>query len=160
MDKYPYLYVGFRTIGDFRRKYCPVNLLSRGRFLECNNVPSIDDGDLAGRFEKFVRDYTGLDPFDVQYVVRPHPCFSFALPYYVIATNRKVQFPRSAFTRNLRSVFRFHLCESFSCIKPEPSGIQPSIHHRRTLPVHCHLQFHGRREGMAGNRETARGGDT
>jgi hypothetical protein len=68
VDKYPYLYVGFETLGDFRKKYCPWKFLSRGRFLDCNDVPSIDDGDLAGRFEKFVRDYTGLDPFDIQYV--------------------------------------------------------------------------------------------
>ena len=68
VDKYPYLYEDMDDIGDFRIKFCPSELLRRGRFLECNNVPSIDDGDLASRFERFVRDYSGLDPFDIQYV--------------------------------------------------------------------------------------------
>mmetsp|Transcript_28264 Transcript_28264/g.45948 ORF Transcript_28264/g.45948 Transcript_28264/m.45948 type:complete len:249 (+) Transcript_28264:2-748(+) len=65
VDKYPYLYEGFSTIDDFRRKYCPSEILDRGNFLNCNQVPSIDDGTLASRFSQFVRDYTGLDPFDV-----------------------------------------------------------------------------------------------
>ena len=71
VGKYPYLYEGMDKIEDFRIKFCPRELLRRGRFLECNNVPSIDDGDLARRFELFVRDYSGLDPFDIQYVSSP-----------------------------------------------------------------------------------------
>ena len=66
MDKYPYLYEGFETIEDFRTYYCPEEILKTGRFLDCNLIPSIDDGNLAHRFEQFVRDYGGLDPFDVQ----------------------------------------------------------------------------------------------
>ncbi len=66
MDKYPYLYEGFDTIEDFRTYYCPEEILETGRFLDCNLIPSIDDGNLAHRFEQFVRDYSGLDPFDVQ----------------------------------------------------------------------------------------------
>lgn len=65
MDKYPYLYEGFTTINDFRRYYCPEEVLATGRPLDCNEIPSIDDGNLAHRFEQFVRDYSGLDPFDV-----------------------------------------------------------------------------------------------
>lgn len=66
MDKYPYLYAGMQTIEEFRKYYCPKEVLATGRFLDCNNIPSIDDGELAGRFEQFVRDYSGLDPFDIQ----------------------------------------------------------------------------------------------
>ena len=64
--KYPYLYEGFVTIQDFRQLYCPEEILQTGKFLQCNGVPSIDDGRLASRFERFVSDYgDGLDPFDV-----------------------------------------------------------------------------------------------
>ena len=65
VDKYPYLYKDFETIDDFRRYYCSKGVLATGRFLDCNEIPSIDDGNLAHRFEQFVRDYDGLDPFDV-----------------------------------------------------------------------------------------------
>ena len=65
VEKYPYLYEGFDDIQDFRKLYCPEETLATGRFLDCNLIPSIDDGNLAHRFEQFVRDYTGLDPFDV-----------------------------------------------------------------------------------------------
>lgn len=82
VDKYPYLYEGMYDIQDFRVKFCPRELLRRGRFLDCNNVPSIDDGDLVGRFERFVRDYSGLDPFDIQYV--PHP-LSLSLSSCILA---------------------------------------------------------------------------
>lgn len=65
VDKYPYLYEGFNGIEDFRRKYCPEEVLNTGKFLACNEIPSIDDGDLAHRFDQFVRDYSGLDPHDI-----------------------------------------------------------------------------------------------
>lgn len=65
VDKYPYLFEGLKTIEDFRLFYCPKEVLARGRALDCNEAPSIDDGNLAHRFEQFVRDYTGLDPFDI-----------------------------------------------------------------------------------------------
>jgi len=65
VEKYPYLYEGFTTIDHFRKMYCPEELLAIDRPLDCNLVPSIDDGNLAHRFEQFVRDYSGLDPFDV-----------------------------------------------------------------------------------------------
>lgn len=66
MDKYPYLYVGFNTIEEFRPYYCPMEILDTGFFLDCDDLQSIDNGTLAGRFEKFVRNYSGLDPFDIQ----------------------------------------------------------------------------------------------
>lgn len=64
-DKYPYLFEGMKTIGDFRKFYCPPEVLRNGRGQKCNEVSSIDDGTLTHRFEKFVRDYDGLDPFDI-----------------------------------------------------------------------------------------------
>ena len=65
VDKYPYLFEGMKTIADFRKFYCPPKVLAKFRGQKCNEVPSIDDGTLTKRFEKFVRDYSGLDPFDV-----------------------------------------------------------------------------------------------
>ena len=66
VERFPYLYEGFETINDFRRLYCPGEILDTGKFLRCNDVPSIDDGRLASRFERFVNDYgDGLEPFDV-----------------------------------------------------------------------------------------------
>ena len=66
VDPYPYLYEGFETIHDYRLLYCPEEVLNTGKFLDCNEIPSNDDGALAHRFEQFTRDYTGLDPFDIQ----------------------------------------------------------------------------------------------
>ncbi len=64
VDKYPYLYEGLPTIGHFREVYCPPDELKLSP-MACNNVPSIENGTLAHRFEQFVRDYDGSDPFDV-----------------------------------------------------------------------------------------------
>jgi hypothetical protein len=61
LDKYPYLYGGIQTIGDYRRSFCPRGVPPK----DCNEVPSIDNGTLTERFERFVRDYDGIDPFDV-----------------------------------------------------------------------------------------------
>ena len=65
VDKYPYLYEGMKEINDFRKMYCPKDVLGTGNFLKCNNYDSIDDGRLLNRFEKFVNDYDGIEPFDV-----------------------------------------------------------------------------------------------
>jgi hypothetical protein len=65
VDKYPYLFEGMQSIFDFRKFYCPPEILTKGKGQKCNEVPSIDDGTLTKRFEKFVSDYDGLDPFDV-----------------------------------------------------------------------------------------------
>lgn len=65
IDPYPYLYEGFTEITDFRKMYCPKEVLDTGKFLKCNEYDSIDDGTLLGRFERFVSDYDGIEPFDV-----------------------------------------------------------------------------------------------
>ena len=65
VEPYPYLYKGLTTLQDFRRLYCSKELLATGQLAKCNEVPSIDNGTLTARFERFVSDYSGLDPFDV-----------------------------------------------------------------------------------------------
>ena len=65
VDIYPYLYMNMTSIDDYRRYYCPSYLLKQGRYLDCNTVPSIDDGELLYRFTNFVADYNGSHPFDV-----------------------------------------------------------------------------------------------
>lgn len=65
MDKYSYLYENLQTIKDYRSMYCPEEVLKLRNFALCNEVPSIDNGTLLERFERFVGDYNGLDPFDV-----------------------------------------------------------------------------------------------
>jgi len=65
VERYPYLYEGIKNIEDFRLMYCPKDLLDDRRPFDCNEVPSIDNGTLTHRFEQFVRDYSGLNPFDV-----------------------------------------------------------------------------------------------
>ena len=64
MDRYPYLYQNMTTLDDYQSFYCPEEM-RKGSPKECNKVKTIDDGALAGRFEQFVRDYDGLDPFDI-----------------------------------------------------------------------------------------------
>lgn len=60
LDPYPYLYEGMKTYDEYRDKFC-----DKGSDKECKTVDTIDDGDLTRRFEQFVHDYSGLDPFDV-----------------------------------------------------------------------------------------------
>lgn len=65
LDKYPYLYEGMKEINDFRKMYCPKDVLATGKFLRCNDYDSIDDGRLLKRFERFVNEYDGIKPFDI-----------------------------------------------------------------------------------------------
>jgi len=65
VDKYPYLYEGMKEINDFRKMYCPKEVLDTGVFLNCEEYDSIDDGRLLNRFEQFVNDYNGIEPFDI-----------------------------------------------------------------------------------------------
>ena len=65
LEPFPYLYEGLTTARDYRRMYCPKHVLKAGGGEKCNEVPSADDGTLLRRFERFVRDYGGLRPFDV-----------------------------------------------------------------------------------------------
>jgi hypothetical protein len=63
--RYPYLYEGMKTIDDFRKAYCPKNLLEqKDGHLQCVESDTIDDGSLTRRFEQFVQDYDGSKPFD------------------------------------------------------------------------------------------------
>ena len=63
VDPYPYLYKGMQTIDDFRRLYCPHELLQQS-YAKCVDAATIDEGNLTSRFEQFVRDYDGREPFD------------------------------------------------------------------------------------------------
>jgi hypothetical protein len=65
VEKYPYLYEGMNEINDFRKMYCPKEVLDTGVFLNCEEYDSIDDGRLLKRFEQFVSDYDGIEPFDI-----------------------------------------------------------------------------------------------
>lgn len=65
VDQYPYLYDGMETLKDFQQYYCPQELLNNGNVNKCQTADTVDDGELTGRFEQFVRDYNGLNPFDV-----------------------------------------------------------------------------------------------
>jgi len=71
VDPYPYLYEGLETLKDYRALYCPSEILankSLNHENECNFYNSVDDGTLRGRFEQFVKDYNGTNPFDVHLV--------------------------------------------------------------------------------------------
>mmetsp|Transcript_24600 Transcript_24600/g.59303 ORF Transcript_24600/g.59303 Transcript_24600/m.59303 type:complete len:479 (+) Transcript_24600:218-1654(+) len=76
LDRYPYIYDGMSNLREYMRLFCPREILDdRGRkaSVECNTVPSIDDGTLTRLFERFVRDYDGHDPFDVHLSLQvPH----------------------------------------------------------------------------------------
>ena len=65
VNKYPYLYEGMKDMNDYRKMYCPKEVLGTGVFLNCDDHDSIDDGRLLKRFEQFVHDYDGLEPFDL-----------------------------------------------------------------------------------------------
>lgn len=65
IDPYSYLYEGMGSINDFRKMYCPSELLEqKNGYIKCTEVNTIDDGSLTRRFEHFVNDYDGTDPFD------------------------------------------------------------------------------------------------
>lgn len=63
VDPYPYLYKDMQTIDDFRRLYCPHELLQQS-YAKCVDAATIDEGNLTSRFEQFARDYDGREPFD------------------------------------------------------------------------------------------------
>jgi hypothetical protein len=72
VEPYPYLYAGMKTYDDYRDKFC-----DKGSDKECKTAETIDDGDLTRRFEMFVNDYSGTDPFDVH--------LSMQVPFLAIA---------------------------------------------------------------------------
>lgn len=61
LEKYSYLYGGMETLKDYRRFYCPPGM----KAAECNDAQTIDNGTLTERFERFVQEYDGYDPFDI-----------------------------------------------------------------------------------------------
>jgi hypothetical protein len=79
LDRYPYLYEGIRTYEDYSRLFCrPGGEGAPGdvrRAADAGAGAAACDGaraapppvglTLTGRFERFVRDYDGTDPFDV-----------------------------------------------------------------------------------------------
>ncbi|KAL7496470.1 hypothetical protein ACHAWT_007150 [Skeletonema menzelii] len=65
VDKYPYFYEGMKEMNDYRKMYCPKEVLDTGVYMECDDYDSIDDGMLLKRFEQFVHDYDGIEPFDL-----------------------------------------------------------------------------------------------
>ena len=74
LDKYRYyLYEGMETEEEYRRSFCPEELLHKSDAkVACYGAPSIDNGTLTQRFERFVQDYNG-DPFDVHLTLQvPH----------------------------------------------------------------------------------------
>ncbi|KAL3827002.1 hypothetical protein ACHAXA_000066 [Cyclostephanos tholiformis] len=60
---FPYLYEGLKSYDDYEDVYCPMK--GRKSRKECKRERTREDGTLARRFERFVSDYDGLDPFDV-----------------------------------------------------------------------------------------------
>lgn len=76
LEPYPYLYEGMKTYNDYRDKFC-----DRGNDKDCETAETIDDGDLTRRFEQFVNDYSGIDPFDVH--------LSLQVPFLVAAETGK-----------------------------------------------------------------------
>jgi hypothetical protein len=60
---FPYLYENMKSYDDYEDVYCPIK--GRKSRRECKQEKTREDGTLAKRFERFVIDYDGLDPFDV-----------------------------------------------------------------------------------------------
>eukprot|EP00978_Attheya_sp_CCMP212_P012606 scaffold31521_cov55-Attheya_sp.AAC.5 len=66
---YPYLFEGIKNEDDFRQLFCPDEILRSGKYKNiitklCDEAESVD-ANLTLRFERFVHDYNGSDPFDV-----------------------------------------------------------------------------------------------
>ena len=60
---FPYLYENMTSYDDYEDVYCPINTRKSRR--DCKQEETKEDGTLASRFEQFVRDYDGREPFDV-----------------------------------------------------------------------------------------------
>ena len=68
LGNYSYLFDDMHTNRDYMSLYCPRDVLHGGGnyVARCNEARSADNGVLRGRFERFVEDYDGYAPFDVQ----------------------------------------------------------------------------------------------
>ena len=60
---FPYLYENMKSYDDYEDVYCPVKTRKSRR--DCKHEETREDGTLASRFERFVNDYDGREPFDV-----------------------------------------------------------------------------------------------
>eukprot|EP00579_Thalassiosira_antarctica_P006316 CAMPEP_0201878480 /NCGR_PEP_ID=MMETSP0902-20130614/9631_1 /ASSEMBLY_ACC=CAM_ASM_000551 /TAXON_ID=420261 /ORGANISM="Thalassiosira antarctica, Strain CCMP982" /LENGTH=449 /DNA_ID=CAMNT_0048406137 /DNA_START=53 /DNA_END=1402 /DNA_ORIENTATION=+ len=60
---FPYLYENIHTYHDYEDIFCPVS--TRKSRKDCIYRPSKENGTLASRFERFVQEYDGRDPFDI-----------------------------------------------------------------------------------------------
>lgn len=129
IDPYSYLYEGMDTIYDFRKMYCPRQLLEqRNGYVNCSDIDTIDDGNLTRRFERFVHDYDGLKPFDnhlrlqVSFLVYNFRSNGAPLPvtsiynaseahagWNIIAKDRGVVLPHDRMTHGRKNSRRFNL---------------------------------------------------
>ena len=129
VDPYPYLYEGMTTLNDFRKMYCPSEILEQPKgYLKCINVETIDDGQLTSRFEQFVRDYDGMKPIDnhlrlqVAFLVYNSKSYGAPLPISAlynsseahegwdeIASTRGLFIAKDEMTRGRKNARRFNL---------------------------------------------------
>jgi hypothetical protein len=62
---YPFLYENIRSYHEYEDVFCPID--TRTDRKDCVFRESKENGTLASRFERFVKEYDGRDPFDVQF---------------------------------------------------------------------------------------------
>ncbi|KAL9190252.1 hypothetical protein ACHAXT_007463 [Thalassiosira profunda] len=60
---FPFIYDNLHSYKDYEDAFCPPS--TRKNRNECAHRKSAENGTLAARFERFVREYDGRDPFDV-----------------------------------------------------------------------------------------------
>ena len=60
-----YLHAGMKTYEDYERIYCPPETrLDIKQRRECHDRPTMENGTLAARLERFVKEWDGLSPLD------------------------------------------------------------------------------------------------
>ncbi|KAL7469891.1 hypothetical protein ACHAXS_010186 [Conticribra weissflogii] len=64
---FPFLHDRLNSYRDYEDVFCPpeTRVPPQGNRKQCLFAPTRENGTLASRFERFVREYDGLDPFDV-----------------------------------------------------------------------------------------------
>lgn len=62
---FPYLYENIHSYQEYEDVFCPIETRSNRK--ECVFRESKENGTLTSRFERFVKEYDGRDPFDVQF---------------------------------------------------------------------------------------------
>lgn len=68
---FPYIYDGIHSYSEYEDVFCPPSTReNKSSRKECIFKPSAENGTLASRFEKFVRDYDGRDPYDIHLVLQ------------------------------------------------------------------------------------------